>query len=405
VTLRKSYQAIVVGAGPGGSTAAYYLAREGVDVLLLEREREIGKNIICAEGISKRALEILDIPKGRFIASMIKRTRIYGPSGNFLEIETPEVGYILERKIFDRFLAERAAKSGAEVLSGAQFVSVKRGNGRFSVGIFHRGKLKEVETYLIVGADGAVSNVGKLCGLRVDLDEEDAHFCAQYYISHPEIEGDTVSFYAGSKWAPGGYAWVFPKGDGVANVGVGIRKNAGDARGYLDHFVESHFPNAKLLGEVKGIVPIGGHRMEIVGDGVMLVGDAARLADPLSGGGIANAMLSGKIAGEVGSELIKRGELSKRALSLYPEKYWGENLREYELSYRVMKFYRSLEDDDMDFLVGEIKRILDGKSIEEVDTFVIARRIFSSPKIWGFIAKRGKDAFLNYLRETVFKRR
>ena len=263
----------------------------------------------------------------------------------------------------------------------------------------------EIETELLIGADGTVSNVGKLLGLKVDFNQEDAHFCAQYYIAHSEIKGDTVSFYAGEKWAPGGYAWVFPKGEGVANVGVGVSKNGADPGSYLEDFVSSHFPNARLLGEIKGIVPVGGHKMDLVGDGVMLIGDAARLADPLSGGGIASAMLSGKTAAEVGASLLYKGGLSKNALSLYPEIYWRDNLTEYEFSYRIMKFYRSMKDEDMNFVFDEVKKLLHGKSLEDIDSFSIAKRILSSPKIWGFIAKRSKDAFINHIRDIVFKRK
>ena len=114
---------VVVGAGPAGSTFAYELAKRGIDVLLLDRKNEIGSIKRCAEGLSKSHLELCELkPSKLWIRNEINGAILYAPDGTRLEVKNH--GYIIDRKVFDKYLAIRAAKAGAEVRAGVNVIAV-----------------------------------------------------------------------------------------------------------------------------------------------------------------------------------------------------------------------------------------------------------------------------------------
>ena len=122
----------------------------------------------------------------------------------------------------------------------------------------------------------------------------------QHTLVNIDVDPEVLEFDLGSTYAPGGYAWIFPKGKDEANVGVGIlRKSELNAKGILEKFIKSRFPNAQSLRFLSGCVPSAMPPAETVKNNVVLVGDSARQVNPFTGGGIANSFVAGKIAGEV----------------------------------------------------------------------------------------------------------
>jgi len=405
IPAKTDVEVLIVGAGPAGSMAARAFAYEGREVLLIEKSAEVGRVVLCAEGISHESLSIFLAPdKARWIASNLNFARLYSPSGDYLEVRRKNLGYILERKIFDRFLVELALKEGAEIFTSTTFLDAKREKEQIVAKVLSNGEEKEIRSKLIIGADGAGSRVARSLGLKGEFRDEDAHYCAQYFLFHPEIKGESAMFFTGNKFAPGGYGWVFPKGDKVANVGVGVVGERSRAREFLDTLVTHYLPGAKVIGFIRGVVPTGGHRVEMVDDGVMLVGDAARLAEPLSGAGIASAMVSGDLAGHVGGEALKRGLRDRESLAAYPKIYWRGRKKEYEFSYHVRNALMKFTDQDFDFIINEIKPGFHKKDLEEISPFYIARKVFSSRRVLNLLLKVGKDAVGKYIREIVFAR-
>ena len=397
------FDLVVVGAGPSGSVAARTAAALGIRTLLLEKEREIGRSVVCAEGISRRALLPFAEPQPRWIASTVDRVKFFSPSGDFFEIVYPEVGYILERKLFDRYLAEQAALVGAEIRTAAEYLGAERANGKLRVRYRHLGKEETVETPLLIGADGPASRVGKSLGMKVDIPPDDLHLVAQFLMVHPDFRAGEMHIYVGHECCPKGYGWLFPKGDGRANVGLGIHPGYGNQLRYLERFVRARFPEAQIVYIQQSVVPVGGHKLQIVADHVMLVGDAARLADPFSGGGISPGMISGKMAAEVAAEALEAGDFSQRFLSRYPQRFFDRYGQEYRLSYGLREFFMSLSDEDLEFLVQEFKKIFHDRRLDTLDMLPLARDILkSSPRLFGFLLRKGKDAFKDYLRNAVF---
>ena len=400
------YDVVVVGGGPAGSSAAKVVSAAGFNVLLLERQREIAKTVQCAEGISKVSLVKTHpgTPKG--IATTINKARVYMPSGQWFEVYYPEAGYILERKIFDRSLVQDAVLSGTKLEVGAVFNSVTKRNGKLLLTFIKRNELVEVYTKIIIGADGPSSSVGKSMGLNVEVDDVDIHKAHQFYVAHPEIKGDRIDLFFGSEVAPGGYGWVFPKADGFGNIGVGVvgteRKNPKE---YVLNLLEKYFPGYQILGETAGVIPTGGMNLELVDDMVMLVGDAARLADPVSGGGIPQAMESGTLAGITAVKALHLHDLSKDVLRQYTEKFWRSNKRDFVLSTKLRDFFLKLSDEDMDYLGSRLKKILHQQQLDSLDGFTILKRVFTrAPMLFRWLAKKGFGYLEEYIRTTIFRK-
>ena len=403
------YHAIVVGAGPAGSTAAHEIASKGFKTLVLERQKVVASNIACAEGITDFWFQALGWePKQIWISAHVNDVRVYGPAGDFFETHVGHVGYVLERRVFDRDLALRAGLAGADILTGASFVSATRQASGFLVEFKSRGQTHRVSGKVLVGADGPASAVAKSLGVELDVPIADIHYTAQVHLVSPDLSGDWLGLYAGNQIAPAGYGWCFPKGPGFANVGVGVahRSKRVDPVPYLDEFLSRYFPKSTRVGRVLSVVPTGGHRLKPYADGFVAVGDAARLADPMTGGGLGPAILSGSIAGKVIAEALEAGDTSEKRLSEYPKRYWrAVDRKSYELSYNLRDAYFDFTDEDFEYLFKELKPVFHEAHLESVDSMDIGRTVLSkAPGVAKLAVKKGKNALFKYLRATLFGR-
>jgi digeranylgeranylglycerophospholipid reductase len=398
---RRRYDLVVVGAGPGGSVAAQVAAQAGLAVLLLEKRQEIGSPVRCAEGVGHAQLIPFIEPDPRWIAAEINRIEIttIGSSPPQTLRAAGGRGYILERRIFDRVLAERAAQAGAEVrvktaVTGllmenglVRGVKIRRGDFLAHAGEGGAGEA-EVEAQVVIAADGVEAQVGRWAGLDLQLSLQDTMVCAQYLLAGIEIDPTCTCYTIGHEVAPGGYAWIFPKGAGRANVGLGVqadlnraRSETGPSRGwetagkglnrarsetgpsgatpapagtaldYLIRFIEARpalargYPVTLVAGNVPVALP-----PRIVTDGLMLVGDAARQVDPLTGGGIINAMTAGRLAANVAVAAIAAGDTSAGFLSRYEEEWQATVGHKMQRNYRLREKFPPQQRADERFV-------------------------------------------------------
>jgi len=376
------FDVIVVGAGPGGSIAAKTCAEMGLDVLMVEKRQEIGVPVRCAEGISKDALERFVKPKRSFISREVVGAKIFAPDGTEIVLSEEragnEVGYVLERKIFDRYLAKLASDAGAEVLVKTTAVSFERKDDRVRVRLLRMGEEWDVETKIVIGADGVESRVAKFFGIDTTLKLNEVESCVQYLMTNIDFDPDYCYFWLGKSIAPGGYVWLFPKRIG-ANVGIGVMPSLAKKtpKEYLDDFVSKKFSDGKVVEFVAGAVPVCGEIETAVSDNVMLVGDAARHADPITGGGIANAMKAGYYAGIVAFEAVKRGDFSARFLRRY-DKLWKDDFgRNLARKRRLQQKLIDMDDDTLNRIFHSIPR-----NIGELSVRAIVLEIFKrNPKL------------------------
>ncbi|HOO53940.1 MAG TPA: NAD(P)/FAD-dependent oxidoreductase [Methanothrix sp.] len=362
---------VVVGAGPAGSMTAKAAAEAGLDVVMLEKRQEIGDPVRCAEGVSKAALKKMVELDPVWISAEVKGARIWGPDGTEIVMSEDragaEVGYVLERKVFDRALAQQAAEAGAKVMVKTRALGLLHEGGVPSgISAAFVGESLKIEAPLIIGADGVESKVGRWAGIDTALKPKDIETCAQFLLQDEKIDDEYCEFYLGNDIAPGGYVWSFPKGDKLANVGIGVlgsKANSGTPIRLLREFVKKQFPEGKVLEMMVGGVPVSGPIETTTADGVILVGDAARQSDPITGGGIINAMRAGVMAGEIAADLVPKGEVDKKSLQVY-EKRWRETIgKSITRNFAVKEFFVDLTDDDLNHLIHS----LDGVDVAELD--------------------------------------
>jgi digeranylgeranylglycerophospholipid reductase len=366
--MKAMYDVLVIGAGPAGSIAAKTAAEKGLTVLLIEKRQEIGDPVRCAEGVSKEYLKKhVEIDK-KWICADLKGARIYAPDGTKIEmaeeIAGGEVGYVLERKIFDRALAEKASKAGAEVRVKTRAIGlIIEEDFVKGARLMQLGKEYDVHARIVIGADGIESKVGRWAGIDTSLKPIDIETCVQYLVAGVDINQEYCEFYIGNEIAPGGYIWIFPKGEGKANVGIGI---IGSKMGkfkprpvdYLNSFLEKKFPHAKVVEMVFGGVPVSGSIEKTSTNGLILIGDAARQSDPITGGGILNAMDVGKIAGEAAFAAISGGDVSNEKLEEVYEKRWRSTIgHAIDLSLIVKNCFINLNDVDLNSLAFSLKDV------------------------------------------------
>ncbi|MGA9138997.1 MAG: NAD(P)/FAD-dependent oxidoreductase [Methanocella sp.] len=374
---KDSYDVIVTGGGPAGSITAKEAADRGLDVLLIEKRQEIGEPIRCAEGITADGLREFMEPDPGWISGRIRKARFFSPSVSLEFCDDSDAAYVLERRIFDRDLARMAAGAGADVFTKTQATGLIIENGR-TCGI--RGKLRgedfEARAKVVVGADGVESRVGRWAGIDTCLKVKDIGSCAQFRLAGIDLEPDSCEIYYNRGWAPGGYVYIFPKGDGEANVGLGAVYDHGDPRRpieYLKDFVSWRFPGAGVLESVAGGVPLSGIMSRLSAAGLVLVGDAARLTDPGTGEGILNGMISGRIAGRVIADCVRNGDVSADALRRYDieiEKKLGPLLQR---NYAVKEYLRKCSNARMDVMFRTVKAM----RIEKYPTSTMVREVFN----------------------------
>ncbi|MBI4553385.1 MAG: NAD(P)/FAD-dependent oxidoreductase [Candidatus Latescibacteria bacterium] len=354
------YDIVVVGGGPAGALAAWAAADRGVSVLLIEKDREIGVPVRCAEGIAAATVKKFLDPDPQWVSAKIEGLRLYAPSGESIEFLEEGLGYVLERRVFDRELANRAAKAGADVWVSTCATGLMFDQDRLAgVRMASRGRDMTVRCRLVIAADGVESRVARWAKLRTMSSLRDLEVCTQYLLHNVAPEKGYCEFFVGEEIAPGGYAWVFPKGPDTANVGIGIcglytRKRS--STDYLHEFIARWYPQSTPLAMVVGSVPVGVTLKEIVTDGVMIAGDAAHQVNPVSGGGIGTAMVAGEIAGRVGAEAIKAGDVSRNRLVRYPQE-WEEVYGHYQKrAYRVKEAIHKLKDDTYNATAALLQR-------------------------------------------------
>jgi digeranylgeranylglycerophospholipid reductase len=394
---------IIIGGGPSGSTLARYCANAGMDVLVIDKRKEIGVPVRCGEGLGEREVikQGLEIPKECY-STPIEGAKVVAPNGKSIVWKSDETqGWVLERKMFDKWLCELAVDKGAKVKVYTRALDVLKDEKGKPNGlrVSHGGREPyDVHAPLIVSAEGMESLMARQMGFKTVHSLYDVDTCYQYEMK-PYDHENLIELYFGNDLAPRGYVWIFPKNDKKANVGIGIGgnlstgKKLGDMDGatpktYLDRFIKDNdqLKDASTLLDFGGVISVGSPINEFVKDNCMVIGTAAKQVDPIHGGGIALAMESSLMAASTIIKAHGKKDFSKDSLMEY-EKVWrggpGKKVAKRLLLRKVME---KVSDDDFNHIFNtitdaDLKQTMDGKFAGPV-----AKVIAGRPQLLGVLS-------------------
>jgi geranylgeranyl reductase family protein len=353
------FEAIVIGGGPAGATAAMYLGRAlGKEKVLLVDKHDFPRDKICGDAQGRKAAKImreLGIYEGY---EELPGQKIYGitlssPNGTQVDVDVEtdrsktSPGYVHKRVVFDNYLFSCARNMATVEQFTVTDVIIENDAVKGVVGLSANGEQKEYRAKIVLAADGAHSVVATRFGIGQNPPE---HFIVGLRAYYDNVEGmsDRIAIHLIKALIPG-YFWIFPQPNKEANVGLGmIIKDMNDKKINLKEAMlkeiennplfRERFKNAKINTDIRGwSLPIASHHRKCYGNGFLLLGDAASLIDPLSGEGVGNAMISGRIAALVTIDSIKHSDNSEKFLKRYDNDLWEEIGPEIKANYRLQK--------------------------------------------------------------------
>ncbi len=371
--LTDSSDVVVVGAGPCGSYSASVAAKLGMDVAVCEEHKEIGVPAHCLGHLSLSGLKRLglNLPTG-VVENEFKGAVFHSPSGKRFKVKLDSpVTCVVNRKSLDRHLAELAMKAGTQyqLQSRVELLHLER---EFVKGVVvDRGSSRETLTSkIVIDAEGVTSSLLKKAGLQT-LDRSMVVNAVETEVERTDdLDDDIVEVYFGKRYAPGLFAWIVPKRDGSAKIGLAAK--SGNSRDYLHRFMQKH-PIASLKLRKSEITNLSFHPLSLGGpipktysNGLLIVGDAASQVKPTTGGGVIFGLLCSEIAGEVACEAMKNNDFSESFLSRY-QRRWKEEIG---LDLRVMRQLRKLldrlSDKQMDKAISLCSKLGVNTVLEEV---------------------------------------
>jgi digeranylgeranylglycerophospholipid reductase len=361
----------VIGGGPCGSYAAYTAAKLGAEVTVCEEHETIGAPKHCSGHLNITSLRHLglQIPRGA-IENEIRGAVFHSPLGKefVLRCRAP-VTYVVNRELFDKNLADLAVKAGVHYLLKSRVRSLLFDSASVN-GVALNGNEKRIEANVVIDAEGCSSALLKKAGLQ----ELKSHMMVRGI--QAEVDGvkgiprDMVEMYLGRNVAPGFFAWIIPRMDGSAKVGLAT--GTGDPRKYLRRFMEKH-PVASLKLRKSRVTSLSLHPIPLAGplpktysNGFLVVGDAASQVKPTTGGGVIFGLTCSMVAGEVAYEAMKNGNFSQAFLSQY-ESRW-KKLVGFDLAVmlQLRRMLNSLSDGRTDELIDLAGRLGVDRVLENV---------------------------------------
>jgi digeranylgeranylglycerophospholipid reductase len=376
------FDIIVVGGNIAGASATINAAKAGVNVALIEKNREPIFPPRCGEATEEITAEILNLDKIGCLKNRIKQIKINVSGKKEYNFKIKKHGiFIIDRNSVEKYLLKNAEQNGAELFIGRRVINFNPPN---EIVLDNKTTLKGK---IIIDATGISCQIGKKIRNDIELKPSDVGVCIQ-----SRVEGifnsDIMKMWYGKPYAPFGYSWLFPKNEKLANIGIGVPGGQKlDLSNLLEKYIKDETKGKfKVLNTFRSCVPASKPLEPLTTDNIIFVGDAARFANPIFENGINNAVFSGSVAGIIAAKFIK-GDLSK--LTIYEElmkhkvkrlnkayyyknrlttekKYFKSYRRFFSLIYSLNKLFPNILQNRYIKIVKNDKKILD--SIKKIET-------------------------------------
>jgi digeranylgeranylglycerophospholipid reductase len=322
------YDAAIVGASIAGLSTGMHLAKAGWKTCIVDRRHEIGVPVRCGEATGNRAelARFIDVNE-TWIAGDITGLAVHAGDGFVHHHRIQDAGVMLHRDRFEKSLAEKTSSLGAEILLDSPVAGLVRDGAGWSGVALEGGK--RIEAAYIIDASGVESCVGRWAGMTKNLLLDEIASSMQYRMKSRFCNDGLLHFFIGAGTIPFGYIWVFPKGKDEILVGGGFYRAGreySNVKHYVDRFIASNIPEARGYENtmITGGIPVALSPKNLVRENILLVGDAARQVNPLTAGGIMNALEAADLASRY---LVSRGKNADNQIRDSYSMAWGKNQR------------------------------------------------------------------------------
>lgn len=382
------FDVAVIGAGPAGGSSALNSAKQGLKTVLLEEHQTIGEPVHCGECLSELAIRRMDweLPE-KAVSSTVKGVRIIFPDSNSSMVTEP--GFVLEKQLFEQWIAKEAQKKGAELLLDHKLLDLKRENSVWKLQTNHG----ELQAKIVMDASGPAAITSRKLRLnpprKADLPFETITGIQYELLDIPR--NGYLDFFLWPRLAESGYVWMIPKKNSRANVGL-VTTNVPKAKINLDQFVkEMDWEQKTKVKTFGGPIPHSGPVPNTCAEGLLLVGDAAGFTSPLFEGGTQLGLRSGQFAAQVAGRAVQENDFSKTNLTEY-EKLWKNEFPDYEKLIRGKKALYGFSDAELNEMAGVLPKELG--NLKPTDKARVGLKILTKHR--NLLQKGVIDAFLAF---------
>jgi geranylgeranyl reductase family protein len=363
--MKASAEVIIIGGGPCGSFAALNLAKRGINVKVFEEHSEIGFPTHCPGHLSLKGLKdlgLLPLPT-KVVENTFYGARFYSPRGVEFTVRFPNpLTCIVNRALFDRHVADLAKSHGAEYGMGKRVESlIVENNFVKGIKFSENGQCVEEFAKIVIDAEGISSRIlrqADLSPINSSMIVKGAHAEVE---NVKDMEQDIVQVFLGNAYAHGFYAWVIPKKDGMAKIGLATR--TGNPKELLQKFMSKHPTASKVLCSARILhvtfhpISLGGFIPKAFSNGFLAIGDVASQVKPTTGGGVILGMNCARIAAETTNEALLTDDFSAKLLGGYQNCLLKDFGFDMKLMLRIRRMLDAMSDDELDFLIKTCVRL------------------------------------------------